>query len=71
MGLFDYLLFGALLNSLRNSNRESNNNHSSFSNDNYNCGYNNGYDDACLDHDDFECDCSDNCGCDGDGYFDF
>ena len=32
MGFFDYLLFGALINSLRNSGR-SNNTHSSFSTD--------------------------------------
>ena len=37
MGFFDYLLFGALINSLRNSGR-SNNTHSSFSNDSYDRG---------------------------------
>ena len=39
MGFFDYLLFGALINSIRNSGR-SNSTHSSFSNDSYNlCWY--------------------------------
>ena len=47
MGLLDFLLLGALLNSGRN-NRQSNN--SSFSNS-YSRGYDDGYDDACIDHD--------------------
>ena len=49
MGFFDYLLFGALINSLRNSGR-SNNTHSSFSSDGYNRGYEDGYNDSCMDH---------------------
>lgn len=77
MGFFDYLLFGALINSLRNNGR-SNNTHSSSSNDSYNRGYHDGFDDACLDHEDYcrhddydssydsgDCDC----GCDD--YYDF
>ena len=79
MGFFDYLLFGALINSLRNSGR-SNNTHSSFSNDSYDRGYHDGYDDACLDHEDYcrhddydsgydSCDCD--CDFDSDCGFDF
>lgn len=78
MGFFDYLLFGALINSLRNSGR-SNNTHSSFSTDSYNRGFEDGYDDCCIDHDDYgyhdDCscgdyendsfeDCNDDCFCD-------
>ena len=77
MGFFDYLLFGALINSLRNNGR-SNNTHSSSSNDSYNRGYHDGYDDACLDHEDYcrhddfdnNYDSSDcDCGCDD--FYDF
>ena len=71
MGFFDYLLFGALINSLRNSGR-SNNNHSSFSKDSYDRGYHDGYDGACSDHEDYcshndydscDCDCDLDCDC--------
>ena len=63
MGLLDFLLFGAFMNSLRNN---QNNNHSDFSNRSYNQGYE---DYHC--HDDY--DCSDSCDCDTDcdDYFDF
>jgi hypothetical protein len=82
MGLLDFLLLGALINSCR-SNRDSSNNHSLFSNNSYDRGYNDGYDDACMDHDNYDCqdchDCYDNgydyedcdCGYDGDCNFDF
>ena len=69
MGLFDYLLFGALINSLRN-NRRSNNTHSSFSNESCNRGYKDRYDDSSMEHDDFICQDDCDCGYDND-CFDF
>ena len=65
MGFFDYLLFGALLNSLGNN---SNNSHSNNSNGDYGRGYDDGYRDGCMDHDDYDCGDGYDCGCDG---FDF
>lgn len=71
MGLLDFLLFGAFLNSLKN------NNHSDYSSRNYGRGDEDGYDDGYMDHDDYHChddyDCSERCDCDTDcdDYFDF
>ena len=41
MGLLDFLLFGALMNSLRNNN-QSNNNPTDYSNRSYDQGYEDG-----------------------------
>ena len=80
MGLFDFLLFGALINSFRN-NHSSNSSHSGFSNGSYDRSYDRGYDDGYMDgfedHDDCQChddyDYGDSCDrdCDGDDFFDF
>ena len=76
MGLLDFLLFGAFLNSLRNNN-QGYNIPSDYSSRSYDQGYNDGYDDGYIDHDDYYChddyDCSDSCDCDSDcdDFFDF
>ena len=54
MGLLDFLLFGAFMNSLRNNNQD-NNNPSDYSSRSYDQGYNDGYDDGYMDHDDYHC----------------
>lgn len=51
MGLLDFLLFGAFMNSLRNN--QNNNNNSDYSNRSYNQGYEDGYDDGYMDYDDY------------------
>ena len=51
MGLLDFLLFGAFMNSLRNN--QNNNNNSDYSNRSYNQGYEEGYDDGYMDYDDY------------------
>jgi len=72
MGLLDFLLFGAFMNSLRNN--QNSNNHSDYSNKRYNQGYEDGYTDGYEDHDEYHChddyDFSDNCDCDYDNDFD-
>ena len=76
MGLLDFLLFGAFMNSLRNINLD-NNNPSDYSSRSYDQGYIDGYDDGYMDNDDYHChddyDCSDSCDCDSDcdDFFDF
>ena len=66
MGLIDFLLFGAFMNSLRN--RQDNNSRPIYSGDNYDQGYEDGYTDGYLDHDDYQdhgsYDCCDSCECD-------
>jgi hypothetical protein len=66
MGLIDFLLFGAFMNSLRN--RQDNNSRPIYSGDNYDQGYEDGYTDCYLDHDDYQdhdsYDCCDSCECD-------
>lgn len=66
MGLIDFLLFGAFMNSLRN--RQDNNSCPIYSGDNYDQGYEDGYTDGYLDHDDYQdhdsYDCCDSCECD-------
>ena len=52
MGLIDFLLFGAFMNSLRN--RQDNNPRPNYSGDNYDQGYEDGYTDGYLDHDDYQ-----------------
>ena len=54
MGLLDFLLFGAFLNSLRNNNK-SNSNTTDYSNRSYDQAYNDAYDDGYMDHDDYDC----------------
>lgn len=65
MGLIDFLLFGAFMNSLRN--RQDNNSRPIYSDDNYDQGYEDGYTDGYLDHDDYQdhdsYDCCDSCEC--------
>jgi hypothetical protein len=53
MGLFEFLLAGAVFNSLKNK-RNSSDTRSDFS-DNYSRGYNDGYEDGYMDND-YECD---------------
>ena len=55
MGLLDFLLLGALINSCR-SNRNSNNHslNDGYRNG-YEDGYEDGYDDAFMDHEDHSC----------------
>ena len=71
MGLLDFLLFGAFMNSLKNN--QNSNNHSDYSDRSYSQGYEDGYSDGYIDHDDYQCnddyDCSD--GDDCDDFFDF
>ena len=68
MGLIDFLLLGAFMNSLRNN--KGNHSHIDYSRNNYDRGYDDGYTDGymdhddCQDHDDYDC-----CDCDND-YFD-
>ena len=66
MGLIDFLLVGAFMNSLRN--RQDNNSRPICSGDNYDQGYEDGYTDGYLDHDDYQdhdsYDCCDSCECD-------
>ena len=66
MGLIDFLLFGAFMNSLRN--RQDNNSRPIYSGANYDQGYEDGYTDGYLDHDDYQdhdsYDCCDSCECD-------
>lgn len=66
MGLIDFLLFGAFMNSLRN--HQDNNSRPIYSGDNYDQGYKDGYTDGYLDHDDYQdhdsYDCCDSCECD-------
>jgi hypothetical protein len=56
MGLFEFLLAGAVFNSLKNK-RNSSDNRSGFS-DNYSRGYNDGYEDGYMNND-YECGCND------------
>ena len=71
MGLLDFLLFGAFMDSLRSNN--GNNNHINYSNRDYDNGYEDGYNDGYIDHDDCQYqenyDCSS--GCDCDDFFDY
>ena len=73
MGLLDYLLFGALMNSLRNN--SDNNGHSDYSNRDYDQGNEDDYSDGCMNHDDYHCngeyDSSDSCDCGCDDFFYF
>lgn len=69
MGLIDFLLFGAFMNSLRNC--QDNNSRPNYSGDSYDQGCEDGYTDGYLDHDDYQdhdsydsYDCCDSCECD-------
>ncbi len=73
MGLLDFLLFGAVMNSLRNNN--GNNGHTDYSNRDYDQGYEDGYSDGCMNHDGYhsldDYDSSDSCDCGCDDFYDF